>query len=149
QVLSDLDSTAVWAGTQGGDASRLGVTGFCWGGRIVWLYAAHNPDLKAAVAWYGRLDGPKDALRHRHPIDVVGQLNVPVLALYGGADAGIPMEVIERMKTALAQGNDAAKQSEFVVYPDTPHAFFADYRPSYRADPAKDGWQRMLAHFKA
>ncbi len=148
QVMSDLDATVAWAASQGADVSRLAVTGFCWGGRITWLYAAHNPNLKAAVAWYGRLDGPRDDRRPRHPVDVAGELRVPVLALYGGADEGIPLEVVEKMKAALAQGNDAAKRSEFVIYPDAPHAFLADYRPSYRVEPAKDGWRRMLERFR-
>ncbi|TCP08748.1 dienelactone hydrolase family protein [Caldimonas thermodepolymerans] len=147
QVLGDLDATVAWAKANGGDTSRLGVTGFCWGGRITWLYAAHAP-VKAGVAWYGRLVGDKTALQPRHPIDVAGQLNGPVLGLYGGQDTGIPLDTVDKMKAALAAGNAAAKQSEFVIYPDAPHAFHADYRPSYRKDAAEDGWKRCTAWFK-
>jgi len=145
QVMSDLDATALWAAGDGGDRSKLGITGFCWGGRIVWLYAAHNPDLKAGVAWYGRLVGQSTEMTPRHPIDVVNELKAPVLGLYGGADAGIPNDTVERMQAALKAAN---KPSEIVLYPDAPHAFHADYRPSYREGPAKDGWQRLLAWFR-
>ena len=145
QVLGDLDACVAWAGAHGGDLNRVAITGFCWGGRIVWLYAAHQPRLKAAVAWYGRLTGAANAMTPQHPLDLVAQYKAPVLGLYGGADTGIPLEGVERMKTALAQGSAAARASEFVVYPDTPHAFHADYRPSYRQGPAEDGWQRLLA----
>jgi carboxymethylenebutenolidase len=124
-------------------------TGFCWGGRITWLYDARNPDIKAAVAWYGRLVGDSTPLTPKHPVDLVGQLHGPVLGLYGGADPGIPLDTIEKMKAALANGSAAAKKSEFVVYPDTPHAFNADYRPSYRKAAAEDGWKRCLAWLKA
>jgi len=149
QVLADLDATVAWAKANGGDTGRLGVTGFCWGGRITWLYAAHNPNIKAGVAWYGRLVGPSSPLQPKHPVDVAARLNGPVLGLYGGADAGIPLDTVDKMKAALAQGNAAAKKSEFVVYPDTPHAFHADYRPSYRKEAAEDGWKRAVAWFKA
>lgn len=145
QVLADLDATAAWAAKSGGDPSRLAITGFCWGGRIVWLYAAHNPALKAGVAWYGRLASPVTDLQPTHPIDVAGSLKAPVLGLYGGADSGIPQETVETMQAALEQ---AGSESEIVVYPDTPHAFFADYRPSYRREQAADGWQRMRDWFK-
>lgn len=145
QVLADIDASVAWAVAQGGDAGRLGITGFCWGGRITWLYAAHNPALKAAVAWYGRLTGDTTALAPEHPLDVAGRLQVPVLGLYGGADTGIPQDSIERMQRALAANHGAGGRSRFVVYPDAPHAFFADYRPSYRAEAAQDGWQRCLA----
>ena len=128
--------------------SRVGVTGFCWGGRQTWLFAAHNPRVKAAVAWYGRLVGQSSDLTPKHPVDVAAQLNGPVLGLYGGADTGIPQDTVEKMKAALAQGNAAAKASQFVVYPDAPHAFHADYRPSYRKDAAEDGWNRALTWFK-
>lgn len=144
QVLGDLDACVAWAGAHGGDLNRMAITGFCWGGRIVWLYAAHQPRLKAAVAWYGRLTGAANAMTPQHPLDLAAQYKAPVLGLYGGADTGIPFEGVERMKTALAQGSAAARASEFVVYPDTPHAFHADYRPSYRQGPAEDGWQRLL-----
>lgn len=145
QVMGDLDACVAWAGAHGGDLNRVAITGFCWGGRIVWLYAAHQPRLKAAVAWYGRLTGAANAMTPQHPLDLAAQYKAPVLGLYGGADTGIPLEGVERMKTALAQGSAAARASEFVVYPDTPHAFHADYRPSYRQGPAEDGWQRLLA----
>ena len=146
QVMADLDATVAWAkGTKSGDTTKLGITGFCWGGRIVWLYAAHNPDLKAGVAWYGRLVGEADALHPKHPVDVAAALKAPVLGLYGGADPGIPLESVEKMRAALKEANKAA---EIVVYPDTPHGFYADYRPSYRKDQAEDGWKRMLEWFK-
>lgn len=148
QVMGDLDATVKWAAAHGGDASKLGVTGFCWGGRQVWLYSAHNPAVKAGVAWYGRLVGQQTALAPKNPVDVAGQLHGPVLGLYGAADTGIPLDTVDKMKTALAAGNAAAKASTFVVYPDAPHAFHADYRPSFRKDPAEDGWKRALAWFK-
>lgn len=152
QVMADLDAAVAWAGQNGGDTDRLGVTGFCWGGRHAWLYAAHNPGVKAGVAWYGRLVGEATALNPRHPVDVAAQLKGPVLGLYGGADMGIPLDTVERMKAALAQGgaqgNAAAKASQFVVYPEAPHAFHADYRPSYRKAAAEDGWQRAVAWFR-
>ena len=149
QVMGDLDATVKWAAANGGDASRLGVTGFCWGGRHVWLYAAHNPAVKAGVAWYGRLVGQASELNPKQPLDIAGTLSGPVLGLYGGADTGIPLDTVDKMKTALAAGNAAAKASTFVVYPDTPHAFHADYRPSYRKEAADDGWKRATAWFKA
>ncbi len=149
QVMTDLDATVAWAKGQGGDTSKLGVTGFCWGGRITWLYTAHNPMVKAGVAWYGRLVGEHTVLSPKHPTEVAGQLKGPVLGLYGGADTGIPLDTIDKMKAALASGNTAAKKSEFVVYPDAPHAFHADYRPSYRKEAAADGWKRCMAWFKA
>ena len=135
QVMADLDACVAWAGANGGDVARLGVTGFCWGGRITWLYDAHSPAVKAGVAWYGRLVGAASALQPRHPVDVAGQLHGPVLGLYGGADAGIPVDTIDKMKAALRSGSEAARRSEFVVYPDAPHTFHADYRPSYREAP--------------
>jgi carboxymethylenebutenolidase len=149
QVLGDLDATVAWAAANGGDTARLGVTGFCWGGRITWLYAAHNPKVKAGVAWYGRLVGNATALTPRHPVELVGELKGAVLGLYGGQDGGIPLDTVEKMKTALAAGSAAAKRSEFVVYPDAPHAFHADYRPSFRPAAAQDGWARCVAWFKA
>lgn len=144
QVLSDLDHAVHWAAKQGGDVSRLAITGFCWGGRITWLYAAHNPQLKAAVAWYGRLTGPKTLNTPRHPVDIAIDLTAPVLGLYGARDHGIPQEQVETMRQALRAANANA---EIVVYPEADHAFHADYRPSYHAESAKDGWQRMLAWF--
>ena len=149
QVLGDLDAAVAWAAANGGDTSKLAVTGFCWGGRQTWLYAAHQPKVKAGVAWYGRLVGDSTALTPRHPLDVAAQLKAPVLGLYGGADTGIALDTVEKMKAALAaagvQGNAAARASQFVVYPDAPHAFHADYRPSFRKDAAEDGWKRALA----
>jgi len=149
QVMGDLDATVAWAKANGGDTGRLGITGFCWGGRITWLYAAHNPRVKAGVAWYGQLIGAPNALKPTNPIDTVGNLNAPVLGLYGAEDQGIPVAAVDQMKAALAKGNAAAKASEFVVYPGAPHAFHADYRPSYKKDAAEDGWKRCVAWFKA
>lgn len=146
QVLSDLDATVTWAKqTSKGDPARLGITGFCWGGRITWLYAAHNPQVKAGVAWYGRLVGDSTPLQPQYPVDLAPMLKVPVLGLYGGQDNGIPVTTVERMRTALKQ---SSARSEIIVYPDAPHAFFADYRPSYRQQPAEDGWKRLQAWFK-
>ncbi len=146
QVMSDLDATVDWAKKSGkADTSKLAITGFCWGGRVVWLYAAHNPGLKAGVAWYGVLVRPADPLHPKHPIDVVRDLKAPVLGLYGAADQGIPVSTVDKMREAL---KEAGKPGEIIVYPDTPHAFNADYRPSYRKDKAEDGWKRMLAWFK-
>jgi carboxymethylenebutenolidase len=148
QVLSDIDETVKWAGEHGGDLKRLGITGFCWGGRITWLYAEHNPRVKAAVAWYGRLAGNKTANSPSNPIDNAGELKVPVLGLYGRQDPSIPQDTIEQMKQAIANGPPSARGSQFVVYDDAPHAFFADYRPSYRKADAEDGWKRALAWFR-
>ena len=146
QVMSDLDATVAWIDKSGeGDTTRLAITGFCWGGRIVWLYAAHSPKLKAGVAWYGRLEGTPDPLHPKNPIDVAAALRAPVLGLYGGADQGIPPDSIERMRKAFAA---AHKPSEIVVYPDAPHGFHADYRPSYRPQAASDGWKRLQLWFK-
>ncbi|OAN51109.1 carboxymethylenebutenolidase [Paramagnetospirillum marisnigri] len=145
QVLADLDATAAWAAANGGDAKRLGITGFCWGGRITWLYAAHNPRLKAAVAWYGKLAGDATTLTPKHPLDLAAQLKAPVLGLYGGADQGIPVDTVEKMRAAA---KSAKVPVEIVLYPDMPHAFHADYRPSYREAPAKDGWNRLVNWFR-
>ena len=145
QVMADFDATAAWAAHNGGDPARLGITGFCWGGRATWLYAARNPRLKAAVAWYGRLAGDPTPMAPSNPLDLVAQIKVPVLGLYGAADQSIPVESVERMRAAMKA---AGKDAEFVIYPDTPHAFHADYRPSYREGPAKDGWARMQKWFK-
>ncbi len=146
QVMGDLDACAAWAADNGGDPARLGITGFCWGGRIVWLYAAHNPRLKAGVAWYGRLTGVASALTPKHPLDLVAEIKAPVLGLYGAKDQGIPVSDVDDMRADLAR---AGKRAEFVVYPEAGHAFHADYRPSYRAAEAADGWSRLLAWFKA
>jgi len=146
QVMSDLDAAVDWAGKTGkGDVSRLGITGFCWGGRIVWLYAAHSPKLKAGVAWYGRIVGQANQLQPKHPIDVAGSLKAPVLGLYGGKDQGIPLDTVEQMRAALkAAGNP----SEIVVYPEAGHGFNADYRPGYDQEAAQDGWKRLQQWFK-
>jgi len=149
QVMADLDATVAWAGAHGGNLNKVGVTGFCWGGRQTWLYAAHSKHIKAGVAWYGRLVGNATPLTPVHPVDVVAKLNGPVLGLYGGADTGIPVSTVAQMQNALATGSKAAQASTFVLYPDAPHAFHADYRPSYRKPAADDGWQRALAWFKA
>jgi len=148
QVMGDLDACVAWAGGNGGDTSRLAITGFCWGGRITWLYSSHNPQVKAGVAWYGRLVSPPSANNPKHPADIAGDLKAPVLGLYGGADQGIPPETVEKMRTELAKGSPAAKTSEIKVYDGAPHAFHADYRPSYRKPEAEDGWQRMRDWFK-
>jgi carboxymethylenebutenolidase len=145
QVMSDLDATVAWAKKNNGNTAKLAITGFCWGGRIVWLYAAHNPNLKAGVAWYGRLVGATDELHPKNPIDLVKDLKAPVLGLYGAADTGIPNNTVEQMQKALKEAN---KPSEIKLYPDTPHGFHADYRASYRKEQAQDGWNLLLAWFK-
>lgn len=146
QVLSDLDATVDWGVKSAkGNADKLAITGFCWGGRITWLYSAHNPQVKAGVAWYGRLVGNATELQPKHPVDIASQLKVPVLGLYGGKDTGIPLDTIEQIREKL---KFSSSKSEIIVYPDAPHAFFADYRPSYREKEAKDGWQRLQKWFK-
>ncbi len=146
QVLSDLDYTVNWAvKSASGNADKLGITGFCWGGRITWLYAAHNPKVKAGVAWYGRLVGDTTELTPKYPIDIASKLKVPVLGLYGGLDTGIPIDTVEQMRDRL---KSSSSRSEIIVYSNAPHAFFADYRPSYREKEANDGWQRLQAWFK-
>ncbi len=145
QVLSDLDATSQWAKSHRGDTARLGITGFCYGGRVVWLYAAHSRELKAGVVWYGVLAGATNPMRPKHPLDLVGELRAPVLGLYGGADQGIPVSDVDKMRQAL---KDAGKPGEIVLYDGAPHGFHADYRSSYRPEPAKDGWQRCLAWFR-
>jgi carboxymethylenebutenolidase len=147
QVAADLDATVAWAKSTGhANTHKLGIVGFCWGGGQVWLYAAHNPNLRAAVAWYGILRRPSTESTPKSPLDLAAQIDVPVLGLYGGADAAIPMSQIDQMRAELKA---AGKPSEIVVYPDTPHGFNADYRPSYRPQQARDGWKRMEAWFKA
>jgi carboxymethylenebutenolidase len=141
-VAADLDACAAWAAKNGGDGARLGITGFCWGGRQVWLYAAHNPALKAGVAWYGRIDGEVNDRTPKYPLDLAAQLKGAVLGLYGSADQGIPMDDVGAMKDALAK---AGSKSQIHVYDGAPHAFHADYRPTYRKDAAEDGWKRLLA----
>ncbi len=151
QVMGDLDAVLQWAGDHGGDLRRTAITGFCWGGRITWLYAAHNPRLKAAVAWYGRLVGTASENTPHHPVQLAGALKAPVLGLYGGQDGGIPLTTVNEMKEALASAaptNRSAAHSRFVVFAQAPHAFHADYRPSYRAEAARAGWADMLAWFK-
>jgi carboxymethylenebutenolidase len=148
QVSGDLDACLQWAAHHGGDLSRAGITGFCWGGRQVWLYAARNSSIRAGVAWYGRLVGASSELTPKQPIDVAADLRAPVLGLYGGMDGGIPLDTVHRMTAALAAGNAASRASELVVYPQAGHAFHADYRPSYRQDAAEDGFQRCLAWLK-
>jgi carboxymethylenebutenolidase len=145
QVMSDLDSTLGWSGKSGqGNTTKAAITGFCWGGRITWLYSAHNPKMKAGVAWYGRIVGTTDALHPKNSIDIASTLKVPVLGLYGGQDTGIPVDTVEQMRKAVP----ASAHCDFQIYPNAPHGFNADYRPSYRADAALDGWQRMLTWFK-
>jgi carboxymethylenebutenolidase len=146
QVMGDLDATIAWAAKAGiADESKVAITGFCWGGRIVWLYTAHNPKVKAGIAWYGRVVGDKTELQPLNPIDVATKIKAPVLGLYGGADPGIPVASLDQLKAALG----ADTKSVFQVYPDAPHAFHADYRPSYREAAAKDGWSRLVAWLKA
>jgi carboxymethylenebutenolidase len=146
RVMADLDATVAWVKESGeGNVEKLGITGFCWGGRIVWLYAAHNPRVKAVVAWYGRLVGKPSALQPKHPIDIALSLKVPALGLYGGDDQGIPLDTVEQMRKALQA---AGIPSEIVVYPNTPHGFHADYRASYRKEQAEDGWRRLQAWFR-
>jgi len=148
QVLSDLDGAVNWAGANGGDTARVAVTGFCWGGRIAWLYAAYGP-VRAGVAWYGRLVGAPSELLPKNPIDLATSMRAPVLGLYGEKDGGIPLDTVDKMKAVLSTGNAPSKAAQFVLYPDTGHAFHADYRASYRQGPAEDGWKRCLAWFKA
>ncbi len=145
QVMSDLDAAAAWAAKNGGDPAKLAVTGFCWGGRITWMYAAHNQKVKAGVAWYGRVVGQPSEMTPKNPIDVVKDINAPVLGLYGGADGGIPNDTVDQMRAALKA---AGKKSEIHTYPNMPHGFHADYRPSYRKEAAVDGWKRLLDWFK-
>ena len=148
QVLADLDATVQWAQENGGDRDKLAITGFCWGGRITWLYAQHNPAVKAGAAWYGQLRGQTDALKPAFPIDQVKMQKAPVLGAYGEKDAGISLDDVRAMQAALKTGSIAAQASEIVVYDDAPHAFHADYRPSYREAAARLAWDRMLAWFK-
>ena len=148
QVNGDLDATVAWAAANGGDSSKLGITGFCWGGRTTWVYAAHNPKVKAAVAWYGPVARTYFA-GDKTVIEKAASITAPVLGLYGAADTSIPLDTVDKMKSALDAGNAAARASEIVLYPDAPHAFHADYRPSYRPEAAQDGWRRCLDWFKA
>ncbi|MEW5856229.1 MAG: dienelactone hydrolase family protein [Cyanobacteriota bacterium] len=146
QVLSDLDATVDWAVKSAkGNADKLAITGFCWGGRITWLYSAYNPQVKAGVAWYGRLVGNATELTPQHPVDIASALSVPILGLYGGKDTGITLDTVEQMRDRL---KSSSSKSDIIVYPNAPHSFFADYRPSYREKEAKDGWKRLQAWFK-
>jgi carboxymethylenebutenolidase len=152
QVLADLDATVAWTEDSGeGDTARLGITGFCWGGRFAWVYAAHNATVGAGCAWYGRLaaTGPgvltEIGLGRTYPLDIADRLNAPILGLYAGRDGSIPQETVEQMRTALTEAGDA---SEIVVYPDSLHGFHGDYRPFYDEAAAKDGWARMLDWFE-
>jgi len=146
QVMADLDATVAWVKSVGnGSIDKLGITGFCWGGRIVWLYAARSRQLKAGVAWYGRLAGQASELQPKHPLDLAAGLKAPVLGLYGGNDPGIPIDTVEQMQQALKA---AESSSRIIVYPNTPHGFHADYRPSYRQQQAEDGWNRLQGWFK-
>lgn len=145
QVMKDLDNCVRWAEANGGDTSKVAVTGFCYGGRIVWLYCAHNDNVKAGVAWYGRVKSTPTETQPTHPADIAAQLKAPVLGLYGGKDQGIPIADVEAMRAALKAANQS---SEIVLYPKAGHGFHADYRPSYDKDAAQDGWRRMLEWFK-
>jgi carboxymethylenebutenolidase len=147
QVMRDIDATVRLAEINGGSRYKLGITGFCWGGRITWMYAAHNDYVKAGVAWYGRLTGDKSAMTPQHPIDIVDNIRVPVLGLYAGDDAGIPQKSVDDMNAALRKRR-MSDPSNIHVYPNVPHAFHADYRPSYREKEAWDAWDRCIAWFK-
>ncbi len=146
EVASDLDATLAFAKASGSaDASRAAVIGFCWGGRQAWLYAAHNPGLKAAVAWYGPLGGAPSDLKPKNPPDIVANLKVPVLGLYGGKDTGITAPQVEAMQQKLAAAGGASK---IIVYPDAGHAFHADYRPSYHKADAEASWKEATTWLK-
>ncbi len=147
QVMSDLDATAAWARSHAGNGKRMAITGFCWGGRIVWLYGAHSPDLKAGVAWYGQLVGTTSDLKPKNPVDIAASLRAPVLGQYGGRDQGITEEARESMRVALRNAQGAAADSRILVYPDAGHGFNADYRPSYSKADAELAWERMLDWF--
>jgi len=148
QVTADLDATAAWAAAHGGNPDRLGIVGFCWGGRQVWLYAAHNAKLKVGAAWYGQLAGDPSELKPKSALAIVNDLKAPVLGAYGGKDAGISQTDVDRMRVELAKGSAAAKASRIDIYPEAGHAFHADYRPSYRKAEAEQAWTRMLDWFK-
>lgn len=145
ELLSDLDATVAWAKAQGGDTSRLGIIGFCRGGRTVWEYAAHSSTLKAGAAFYGPLVDPQNPVWPKSPTQLAPDMKAPVLGLYGGADTGIPVAQVEAMKAALAEDK---KTAEFKIYPDAPHGFHADYRASYRKDAAEDAWNQMQSWFR-
>lgn len=145
QVMSDLDATVAWAAKNGGDDRRVAITGFCWGGRVVWMYADHNPKIQAGVAWYGPVAGQPSPMQPKHPLDIARSLKVPVLGLYAGKDAMIRPDSVERMRALL---KEAGGSSEIIVYPEADHGFFADYRPGYRKQDAEDGWKRLLEWFR-
>jgi carboxymethylenebutenolidase len=145
ELLSDLDATVAWAKSQGGDTARLGIVGFCRGGRTVWEYAAHSDGLKAGVAFYGPPVDPPNPLWPKSPTQLAPDMKAPVLGLYGAADTGIPVAAVEALKAALAANK---KTAEFKIYPGAPHGFHADYRSSYRQDAAEDAWKAMIAWFK-
>ncbi|MFC7297778.1 dienelactone hydrolase family protein [Herminiimonas aquatilis] len=145
QVMTDLDAVVAWAKANGGNTAKLGITGFCWGGRITWMYSAHNPKVKAGVAWYGRLVGNSTSLTPTHPVDIAAKLKTPILGLYGAQDGGIPVTTVVEMKDALAKGSS---KSEFIVFKNAGHAFHADYRPSYVEADAKEGWTQCIAWLK-
>lgn len=150
QSMSDLDATVEYAKKSGaGNTKKLSITGFCWGGRIVWLYAAYNKNVDAGAAWYGRLalreNEPKNEAQPTMPIDIAKDLKVPVLGLYGGMDTGIPLDTVQRMQDELKKGTS---KSEIIVYPNAKHGFNADYRESYNREAATDAWAKMLAWFK-
>jgi len=148
QMLADLDSLVAFIERQPkANGGKLGITGMCRGGRTVWMYTAHSNKVKAGVAWYGGLGAIPPAMP-KTPLDVAGMLNAPVLGLYGGADGGIPVHQVAALQEALKAGNRHSKASTFILYPGMPHAFHADYRPSYRKEAAEDGWAQMLAWFK-
>lgn len=145
-VMEDLDAGVAYAEKSGkGDTSKLGVTGFCWGGRITWLYCAHNPKVKAGAAWYGRIVGNRTELQPKHPIDIVGDLKAPVIGFYGAKDQGIPLDTVEKMKEAAKA---AGKTVEIVVYNQAGHGFNADYRPSYNKEASEDAMKKLTAWFK-
>ena len=149
QSMSDLDSTAAWAAKNGGDGKKLSITGFCWGGRIVWMYAAHNKDVDAGAAWYGRVmptpNSPVNEAQPKTPVDYAKDLKVPVIGFYGGLDTGIPLDGVQRMQDELKKGKSG---SEIIVYPNAKHGFHADYRDSYNKEASEDAWKRLLDWFK-
>jgi len=145
QAMADMDAAVAWAAANRGNGARVAVTGFCRGGRNTWLYAAHSAGVKAAVAWYGPVAGATSDIQPKTATDVAGMLNAPLLGLYGGKDTGIPVEAV---LAAQEKARQAGKRVEIQIFPDAPHGFHADYRPSYRADAALTGWSRMLAFFK-
>jgi carboxymethylenebutenolidase len=150
QAMSDLDSTVAWAKKNSGNTGKLSITGFCWGGRITWLYAAHNPKVDAGAAWYGRLmyaeNATKNPVQPTMPLDVAKNLKVPVIGLYGGQDQGIPLDTVQRMEDELKKGKS---KSKIVVYPNAGHGFHADYRTGFNKEASEDAWQKLQAWFKA